>query len=62
MAERENRTVKIGFRAEPSQVARWQKAIDKQGIREASDFYRDAIDKVCDTVLEQVDSKATKER
>lgn len=52
MAEYETRSAKVWFRVEPSRVARWQEAMDKLGVREKSDFYRDAIDAMADAALE----------
>ena len=50
MAEKELRTGKVHFRVEPSKLARWQKTMAKLGVRDASDFFRDAIDQMCDMV------------
>ena len=51
MAERELLTAKVYFRVEPSKKKRWLEAAAKLGVREVSDFYRDAIDSMADAVL-----------
>jgi uncharacterized protein (DUF1778 family) len=47
----ENRTVRVDFRATPTQKARWRQAATALGLKELSDFYRDAIDGLADVVL-----------